>query len=504
MSYRKILWLLLFFIFTPVLLWSSLYLKYYEIRHLQPEIEFSNVNDLSTERIVFHSFRDIDIAQGRLSHINYNKDTAFAELLIIGPKKVYLIKDGFESYSGRKARQEKYKELVANWSRQRDTQRNLLQFSQAQIKAEQQVGRHSPDYARFGNLILRTLRKEDKLLKSLHKDIGKLKQRLRLTQKYFGKSSGEYEKLEEELEALQKSFDDREETLKKDLRERSIGTWDGPFFPYKDTEEGKELEKEATEVKDDKHIDFFRPNPSPPPLRTAGLHRETPDGFPDYVAIGLPGKNKPSFQRLDSKKENWVKENLGAFYKSIRNKHVQRYANQYKELLLNPYKYNARVEGSDVRRDPLCKIEAKKEGLSPLSTEEGEQQESQTGKKAAANSGESGDIEKASSLYGRIDVYSQDATHYTVIDCNGDGIVESFLVYELGGLYWGAYKDIPNTISIFNNKDPEIQAIIGDLIKIQEVGNTEIFSDFKSKEKEVEQSIEKEIEKDRRLRSLTP
>ena len=494
MSYKRITYLLLLFACTPLFLWASLSLKYYELVHVQPEMEFDSINDLNTEWIVFHSFNDLDPAYGYLPRLDHNRDQAFAELLIIRPKKVYLIKDGFEDRAKLKARKEEYKKLISLWGRQRRAQRNLIQFSQEQIKVEQQAGRHSPDYARLGNLIKRTLYREDKFLNPLRTKIEKAKQKLRLSKKYLGKSSSEYKKYEEELDKLQEEFDKRENTLTKDLRERAIGAWEGPLFPYKENEDAKQSDgaEKETAATGAGHLAFFTDEPAPPSMRGAKLYRNTPDGFPDYVAIGLPGKRRPFFQRVDSDKESWVKENLGSFYKSVRNKHVQRYADQYKQLLLRPYKSNARIEGSYVKGDPLCKLE-KYETL-PQAVAKEQAQDTQAKAKG------SGAAEESSSFYGRIDIYSNQGTHYTAIDCGGDGVVETFLVYELGALYWGSRRQIPNTVSIFNNRDPEIQAIIGELIEIQKKGDPEIFSDFKNKEQEIQKSIEGNIKKAEQLR----
>ena len=156
------------------------------------------------------------------------------------------------------------------------------------------------------------------------------------------------------LKSLQEKFDKRENALKKDLRKRALSAWEGPLFPYKEEEAAEQANESKTETE---QLTFFTSEAPPPTLGNANLYRNIPDGFPDYVAISLPGERRPFFQRVDSDKETWVKENLGNFYKSIRNKHVQRYANQYKELLLRPYKSGARVEGSFVKRDPLCQIE---------------------------------------------------------------------------------------------------------------------------------------------------
>ena len=499
--YKKIFYSFVLLICTPLVVWASLRLKHYDIMHVQAEIEFDNVNDLYTERIVFHSFNSIDPAHGRLARLDHNKDNAFAELLVILPKKIYLIKDGFEDRAKLKARKEQYTKLISRWDRQRQTQKNLIAFSKEQIKAEQYVGRHSPDYARYENLIRLTLRREDKLLNPLHKRIQKARQKLRLTHKYLGKDSSEYKKYADELLKLEEQFEKREKTLKKDLRKRTLGAWEGPLFPYKEegsNGEAKAPEKDAADSESGQ-LAFFKEEPPPPSPGMAKLYRNIPDGSPDYAAISLPGKRRPFFQRVDSDKENWVKENLGSFYKSIRNKHIQRYANQYKELLLRPYKSNARIENASVKGDPLCNIE-KNETLLQEGAQAKEQgaQEKET-QKQPEKTEDAKDTERAQSLYGRIDIYSPQGTHYTAIDCNDDGIVETFLVYELDGLYWGAHKELPNTISIFNNMDPEVQAIIGDLIKIQKVGDPEVFSEFKNKEKEIQKSIEDKIDRAEKL-----
>lgn len=501
MSCKKIISLFIFFICTPLLLWASLRLKYYEIMHLQPGMEFHNISDLDTERIVFHSFHDVGPDRGYLPRLNHNKDKDFAELLIIRPTKVYLIKDGFEDPAKLKARKDQHTRLVSAWGEKRKAQRDLLEFSKEQIEVEQRAGKQSPDYARLENLITLTLRRYDKVLRELRRGIEREEKRLRQTRKYLGVSSGEYKKYQAVLDELQKGFEERESALKKDLRKRALSESENSLFIYRVErgEENKEKAASPSSVAEAKESSFFAEDAPPPSLGKAAFHRNMSDGLPDYVAMSLPGKTRPFFQRLDSEKENWVKDNLGAFYKSIRNKLVQRYANQYKELLLRPYKYNARIEGSFSENDPLCKIEQEEVEKSKEQSAEEQTKASQNERDAKTHATK--DPEKAHSFYTRIDIYSHQGTHYTVLDCDHDGVVESFFVYEVGGLHWSSRKELPNTISIFNNRDPEIKEIIGDLITIESQGDTEIFSDFKKKEKEIQKSIEDKI-KQEELRSL--
>ena len=485
MSFNKKLLLVLSLLFLPFILWSSGGWLKYKIIHLQPQISFETVSNIDDPIVVFHSFNEIKANTSFLKGLNYRIDQSFAELFIITKKKMYLIKDGYEDPTILKFKKDLYIKKYSVWGDQRNNLKHLLELELQRKSFKEKVGEFSLYYTLVDNLIDFILRTKDKKLRNLYFNIEEGKLHLKILEKNYGKQAKEYKRKQDEVKNWQQEFRERIIALRKETSERVKEDNEVSNSPA--TKEGAKQEKQ-TQISDQDADAFYAERPRPPKLRDANFFSNEADGSPDYVAIGERGISTIEFQSTDNKQKNWVKENFSNFYKNIRNKHITRFTTQYKALLLKPIKYSARVVLSDAKHDPLCQLEKNTEikpsQLKVVKPVEIKKEEAQN-----------------STPFRRIDVFSKEGVHFTAIDCEDDGITETFLVNDGSKFQWFA-RGMPNLISIYNNKDPEINSLISDLVSIKLRGDPDIFEEFKTNEKSVEKEIEKQIEEEDKITKI--
>ena len=143
------------------------------------------------------------------------------------------------------------------------------------------------------------------------------------------------------------------------------------------------------------------------------------DDKPDYVRI-----TDRRVEILKNVSQEFVTNNFGEFYTSVRDKFLKKHVNIFKALLIN-----RKDSGLFVERTPLPK-KAYEEGPTKFKTVV-------TGK-------------------------TIDEKIYYAEDADGDNITETFKVTIPDGFNWG-YKSGANIIFIYNNKQENIKNIIGKL-----------------------------------------
>ena len=491
----------------PAIVLYSAQLNNYEIRHLQDEITFNNVSDTKKARVVYHSFVEMSSDEKTLEGLNHKKDQGIAELFIITDEKVYLLKDGYESPTDLKSRKAKHSDKVSKWTRQRDVLRQLYDLEKERLRYLNKVGDHSPDYARISNLISLNFRRNDPTLKDLYQRSEWSRRYLVNLQKKANPGSPEYQIQEKEYKTLRLQAEKREKFLKQELYRRVLAyskeyqylEHAGQIEKPKAQKEAKQAVEEAgneANAKDIRKLGIFSWLTKPPRIEEAKFYRNMPDGFPDYLSITSPGQRRPSLQRTDSENDNWVKQNMVNLYKKVRNSHLKRYANRYRELLLDPHKYNARITTSMAKSDHLCKL--RKRTRSAAREVIGERIEKV--KEEAAQAKAEKKTRTLKSLFRRIDIYARRGTHYTALDCDQNGITETFLVSELDFFHW-KIQGMPNAISIYNNTDPEVQEIIGHLVQLAIRGDERVGTDLQKNQEKITKSVQEYIKIEETIQS---
>jgi hypothetical protein len=157
------------------------------------------------------------------------------------------------------------------------------------------------------------------------------------------------------------------------------------------------------------------------------------NGKPDYIKI--------TYRRsalLANSNEEFVSTNFGSFYRSVRDALLARHVEKFRHLMRN------RGESQlHVTRTPLP--------IAIYSTdEERKNQKFSIVAKAKAT----------------------DESIYYCEDSDGDGVTETFWVHRGDGFEWG-YKSGPNIIFIYNNRDKDIETIIGKLANESVYGNVD-------------------------------
>ncbi len=509
-KHNRILILFLLFFFSALLL-ASLRLERYEMSHLQPSMSFKNIGNLSDERISFHSFRATNPANKNPSaNVNYAKDDEFAELLVITPKKVFLLKDGFEEPIQLKNRVSIYREQVFKYNQRKKNLKELTKLGKQKAKVSIQGGERSPEYMHLDNKITIVIRRGDEQTLAMYTKVKESKQLLREALISSGKTSLRYKNQKKIVTSLETQLEQRENAIKDILNQRSLANM-GSFYSSTSSHtlnsggtkataktkatEGGELAVPSSPTENENIYAVLQPPPPFVDIKHANLHRNSPDGYPDYVIISDTGEERPSFRNVDMAGKTSVKDNFSSLYKTVRNRHIQRYTNQFRELFFRPVKFGAHVKTSTNIRDPLCRIEkGSSTGTDAVADKAKEEVTSSEKETQKEKEGEiiTKNTKNLLSLKVRIDIYSREGTHYTALDCDRNGITETFLVYESDGFHWNV-KDMPNTISIYNNNDPEVEAMIKDLVQIEGEGDPSVLEDFKKKQTDIQKSLLEKI-----------
>jgi len=146
------------------------------------------------------------------------------------------------------------------------------------------------------------------------------------------------------------------------------------------------------------------------------------NGKPDYIRI-----TDRRIEVMKNFSEDFVAQQFGAFYTSVRNAFLKKHVQVFRQLMTN------RAEsGLVVERVPLPK---------PIYVGAPDEP-----------------TKYATYVIGK----TIDEKIYYAIDADGDGVTETFTVNIPDGFHWG-YKSGPNIILILNNTDEEVKGIIGKL-----------------------------------------
>ena len=181
------------------------------------------------------------------------------------------------------------------------------------------------------------------------------------------------------------------------------------------------------------------------------------NGKPDYV--------RTVYRRSDllvNANEEFVTTNFGAFYRSVRDKLLTKHVEKFRNLMRNRGESDMHIIKKPLPMGIYLTDEERKKAKIAISA------------KAKA----------------------KDETIYYCEDADGDGVTETFWVHSIDGFDWG-YKSGPNIIFIYNNKDKDIETIIGKLANESVNGSVE-------DEKEVIKTFPKERDINDMIDWVTP
>ena len=514
---RKIKILIGLMIISPFILWASFQVLNYSINTLQQEILFTKLNDISSPRIVYHSYDDTNPELGRIQESSPVLDNSYSELLIITPKTVFLLKDGFDDFRKIEEKKKDRANKLNEWNKNRLAIKELVALEIQRRFYEKRIGPYTSDVYQYDNLIDKILREKDPQYRILNRKTEVSRSNFFNTVTNFGVNSVE-------ARNAKKQYLDNKEEMKlwvEQLRNQLASNASSELSTTgkktqspqssETTNAQKNSEPQNNPIKNEpekispeiegkglfKRIDILSE------LKYKGIFTNKPDGVPDYIAITNPGEIVINYFSTSNNTENPVKENFNELYQNVRKRHIQRFVNQYYEYLFNPNLYGATIEKKWVTDDPLCRFgggvdEADQAKIKNLETKTTPENLTDNTKNTSTNPTNV----KGKFLYNRVDIVSLDLVSYTAIDCEGNGNTRTFLIHEFKGLSWFGRRDMPNIISIFNNQDPEIQLIISKLVSAASQGSPEYLNDFKKNQVNIINSIQESIARAEGLTTL--
>ena len=434
------------------------------LRFFQIPIMIRNLTDLENDRVVFHSFNVVD-EKGRWIHTSSPElDNSLSTLLVIRSDKVYILRDGYENPEVLQEAKKAFWVDELAWQNQKIMIRKFQELYADVSRLETQGGPGHPQTQQAQRNIDVFLAEYDTEYRGLLARHEIEKRKLYSHRINFGIASPEYQAQKKVLAAVDVKVKERN----KNLRQSLIAL-------------GKAHESEA-QAQPDTSIEILK---RPPPFERQSFYVNAVDGTPDYVLVGDRNGRVPDLERLDVEERQWVQQNFADFYKTVRDAHLKRYINQYKDLISRPTKYNARVR---ITRHVLLKNFLTGEAADRKNTTvAADMQEGNiTEVKEEVPAGEEDTARTVEFL--RVDAVGNDGTIYTVIDADGNGITETFLVKEPGTFHWGTVK-APNVVSIFNNREPEVEKLIGDLVAFARRGGDESEMNLVQKKAELQKEV---------------
>lgn len=431
------------------------------LRYFQLPIMIRNLTDLDQDRVVFHSFNVVDKEGRWIRTSSPDMDNSLSTLLVIRNDRLYIIRDGYENPELLQEAKKAFWVDELAWQNQKLMIRNYqdlkkrrdylletagpgkLQTRQAERNIQVFLTEHDPEFRRLTN----------------QQEIEKRK--LYSHKINFGSASPEYRAQQKVLEAVSKQVQEREKQLRESL----------------DVLGSPESEGDKASINLVKR---------PPPFERQSFYVNAVDGTPDYVQVGHKNGRVPDLERLDTDERKWVSENFTDFYKTVRDAHLNRYINQFKDLISQPTRFNARVVVTrHVLLDNFLKgqrADRKGTAIDP-NLQEGNITEVKEEQPAEDETSGKRTVE-----FLRVDAAGNDGTMYTAIDADGDGVTETFLVKAPGGFNWGTEK-APNVISIFNNREPEVEKLIGGLVKFARHGGDESEQQLVNRKNELQTEV---------------
>lgn len=165
---------------------------------------------------------------------------------------------------------------------------------------------------------------------------------------------------------------------------------------------------------------------------TGNLSLNEINGKPDFIRI-----TDRRIEVMKKVNEDFVTQNFGKFYTNVRDEFLTKHITLFRNLMIGRADSNIIVTRTPIPR--LTKLgEALEETKFAIS----------------------------------VSARSRDEKIYYAEDADGDGITETLTVNINDGFHWG-FKSGPNIIFIYQNKDPEIQKLIGNLTKDAYFGTEE-------------------------------
>nr|WP_230458290.1 hypothetical protein [Leptospira weilii] len=391
---------------------------------LQISPELQNITDFRTDRLAFHFVQLVDKEGKTLSETNPNRDSSEATLMIIYKGQLTLLKDGYDDPNRIREKEKEYLVKISNYARLRELESEYYRLPESErsvtpgkssetsgsgatsVGAATNVGSSAAPGKTSGS---NTTSASNSSSQISAPNTGEANQ-----------TSAEPLKKTKELDLLLK-YD--EELLKSYSSERAVsGELErAERFYGKDSPKtssirfrAEELRKKVNERRNTL-IQFLKnpgasTNPYPGDRKDQAFYTNAVNGVPDFYL------HSTTPRELDGqmKGEEEVGKKYGDLYKSARDKLVDSQIRKLYYYLWNREMTNTRVKADKVKK----------------------------GRKAIVVTG--------------------DATVFTMIDKEGDGVTESFFVDSPGIRFsWG--RDLPNIISISNCTDEAILAKIKNL-----------------------------------------
>lgn len=165
---------------------------------------------------------------------------------------------------------------------------------------------------------------------------------------------------------------------------------------------------------------------------TGNLSLNEINGKPDFIRI-----TDRRIEVMKKVNEDFVMQNFGKFYTNVRDEFLTKHITLFRNLMIGRADSNIIVTRTPIPR--LTKL--------------------------------GGAVEETKFAIS-VSARSRDEKIYYAEDADGDGITETLTVNINDGFHWG-FKSGPNIIFIYQNKDPEIQKLIGNLTKDAYFGTEE-------------------------------
>ncbi|EMJ97755.1 hypothetical protein [Leptospira alstonii] len=382
---------------------------------LQISPELQNITDFRTDRLAFHFIQLVDKEGKTLSETNPNRDSSEATLMIIYKGQLTLLKDGYDDPNRIREKEKEYLVKISNYARLKELESEYYRLpeSERSVNPSKSSNENVP-----GNSSGSATNPPAANATSTNSNTSSQTSSSNTSEAI--QTSVEPLKKTKELDLLLK-YD--EELLKSYSSERAVSAEleRAERFYGKDSPKTSSIRFRAEELRKKVNerrnilIQFLKnpgasTNPYPGDRKDQAFYTNIVNGVPDFYL------HSTTPRELDGqmKGEEEVGKKYGELYKSARDKLIDSQIRKLYYYLWNRDMTNTRVKADKVKK----------------------------GRKAIVVTG--------------------DATVFTMIDKEGDGVTESFFVDSPGVRFsWG--RDLPNIISISNCTDEAILTKIKNL-----------------------------------------
>ncbi|MCE9500554.1 MAG: hypothetical protein K8R21_08660 [Leptospira sp.] len=386
-----------------------------------------NMNDLKTDRLAFHYSNQIDPKGKNVKGTHPFIDNSEATLVVIKGGETYILKDGYDDPTDTSRKKNEYNEKLNAYKERLYFLKDFQEIDAQRSKRALHVGSFGKPLEEYDSELLRILVRNDLELRKLVSSVKSAESEEESRLRGNGASSAQYKEAKQKKEEAATRMKERAEFLKSALR--NINKPDS-----------KEKLSEIKSPGSDSDQEFFT---------------NQMDGNPDYFLYAR-SSGHPDFTRVDKPGKTFVQTTYSKMFQELRNKLIQAHIDKYKNYISNLNSTNSKIqiEQIPIPADPAI--------LKTDESNSGKPQENKGVEKKPVEPASTGNRPQLTSK--KITLIGGDSTRYVLIDADGDGICESVFVSNPDVKFrWE--KDAPNIIAIQNCKDPQISAMIKDLVE---------------------------------------